>query len=719
MLTYVINTSENKTFDSDQLFKLVGYNKICWMNCALNELEKCADEICEKQTSLSADDFRIAILIDFYGFDRVMNAYGENGYVEEKGVDLSLYFPFLEAYVADHLFAPIRKKELIIQERHVFYIQNGKHDDFNIVSNELQQLQYVLEPDEDSVTDVVTIKVPKSQIIEENEKKKEEEFVSKVLADEERALLRKKFDEMQAGFESLGEKELKKRAEADVLKRQAIVDELEERELNEENSAEVYVDVPRKCYAKFNLYCTPAISLSFEMSDYPYTNEKGLCFEDFCRAFKQREVQRKDIKRHYYYASFGSGIAKAALDNLSLSLYLIKMYEREEVLKENESVVIQRIDPEHLKTLLITAWNKICSARAIAINNGSQYYDIKDYASKEFTVDKEIAKEEDRADIYNKARKEAGSMSVDALYQAICTMAKEDSNHFSEKDKKELDDMMTEYLMKRDSTTEEADENEFNVVKEDCDMIPQCPSYNDYEQAIATKKERIAQVLQSAISVDYQEKDYEEAKKKADEAYKEYAFAKKSVGKAYFADIGLWLLSMVIIMVPFLAIKNFNFTIGVIFLLTAIMLTGIYVISFIIRFLPLAKKMRKEKARLKNAYIDCKIKQSEALFNYKHRYSEELVQIEHLRYDLRNLTKLYHYNIAKNRNVEQHRNMLEVVENQLSGMLNNLGVEPTVVRYKDLAQEFNVNKSYMSNENRIYKIFSIEAIENLFANRGN
>ena len=61
--------------------------------------------------------------------------------------------------------------------------------------------------------------------------------------------------------------------------------------------------------------------------------------------------------------------------------------------------------------------------------------------------------------------------------------------------------------------------------------------------------------------------------------------------------------------------------------------------------------------------------------------------------------------------------MLEVVENHLSAMLNNLGVEPTVVRYKDLAQEFNVNKSYMSNENKIYKIFSIDAIENLFVNK--
>ena len=70
--------------------------------------------------------------------------------------------------------------------------------------------------------------------------------------------------------------------------------------------------------------------------------------------------------------------------------------------------------------------------------------------------------------------------------------------------------------------------------------------------------------------------------------------------------------------------------------------------------------------------------------------------------------------MAKNKNIEAHRQMLEVVENQLSAMLNNLGVEPVIVKYRDLDSEFNVNKSYMSTENRIYKIFSIETIEGLF-----
>ena len=45
MLTYVINTSENRTLDSDKLFDLAGYNKIKWLNCRLSEVRQCAEYI--------------------------------------------------------------------------------------------------------------------------------------------------------------------------------------------------------------------------------------------------------------------------------------------------------------------------------------------------------------------------------------------------------------------------------------------------------------------------------------------------------------------------------------------------------------------------------------------------------------------------------------------------------------------------------------------------
>ena len=102
MLTYVINTSENKTFDSDQLFNLVGYNKIRWLNCKFKDIGKCAKGIAENQNNLGADDFRVAIIVDFFGFDKIRSPYGKFGYNIDEGVDLSLYVPFMEAYVIDN-----------------------------------------------------------------------------------------------------------------------------------------------------------------------------------------------------------------------------------------------------------------------------------------------------------------------------------------------------------------------------------------------------------------------------------------------------------------------------------------------------------------------------------------------------------------------------------------------------------------------------------------
>ena len=56
MLTYVINTSENKIFDSNLLFELAGYNKIRWMHCSLDKVKECAIEICDKQNDQASSD---------------------------------------------------------------------------------------------------------------------------------------------------------------------------------------------------------------------------------------------------------------------------------------------------------------------------------------------------------------------------------------------------------------------------------------------------------------------------------------------------------------------------------------------------------------------------------------------------------------------------------------------------------------------------------------
>lgn len=716
MLTYVINTSENKTFDSDQLFKLVGYNKICWLNYGINELEKCAEEICEKQTVLGADDFRIAILVDFYGFDRVRSVYGSKGYSPiETGVDLSIYFPYIEAYIVDHLFSKIQRKELVVCERHVFYIQDGKHDGFNVLGNEERQLEFILEPKESSVTEVISVKVPRSELESKRKEQEEKEDIERGITEEER-------QSAIANYESRI-KEIAGLSEEQLIARQREIDKQRQTELDNadivESVEDVLIDVPEKRYSCFRLYCTKDLSLDFTMTDYPYTNKKGLSFHEFYLAFKQRGSQNNGIKRHHYYASFGNGIAKAAFDNLSLSLYLIKMYEREEIIKENSEFVIDSMDPEKLKSMLITSWNKICSARTIALNNGSEYYDIKSLV--DIKADKVAREKSAKAFSVAESRKTAHSdakkYSTEKIYQEICSITNESSDTFSERDKKELDKLMQNYLAKRDDTKESAAEYEFRAVRENCKTTPQCPSRNDYENVIAKKKADISELLTETISVEYINKDYTEYKEKADKAYNDYKTAKDCMGRSLVVDIGICLLSLIVMLVPFMITRVMAFGSMSVVVLTGLILTGLFILAYIIRILPLILKMKRAKRTLKTCYFDCRVKQDMAMYEYKRRYERDLIKIENLRYELRNITCLYKYNLAKNKNIEQHRQLLEIVENKLSAMLNNLGVEPVVVRYKNLEEEFDVNKSFMAKDNKIYKIFSIDAIEGLFGTK--
>ena len=83
MLTYVINTSENKTFECERLFSLVGYNKIRWKSCRLDEINKCAQEIYDSQNSITASRFQIAVIVDFVCFERQLVIEVDGGYHSE------------------------------------------------------------------------------------------------------------------------------------------------------------------------------------------------------------------------------------------------------------------------------------------------------------------------------------------------------------------------------------------------------------------------------------------------------------------------------------------------------------------------------------------------------------------------------------------------------------------------------------------------------------
>ena len=133
MLTYVINTSENKSFDSEKLFNLAGYSKIRWMSCTLDNIKTCAESIYEKQNVLGADLFRIAVIVDFYSFDRIRMPYGRRGFGQDYGVDLSLYMPYIEVFLLDNLVGYLEKKDLCSSDFEIYYIQNEKCEQYELL----------------------------------------------------------------------------------------------------------------------------------------------------------------------------------------------------------------------------------------------------------------------------------------------------------------------------------------------------------------------------------------------------------------------------------------------------------------------------------------------------------------------------------------------------------------------------------------------------------
>ncbi|MCQ2385567.1 MAG: hypothetical protein MJ078_02685, partial [Clostridia bacterium] len=71
MLTYLINTSENKTFDSALLFRLAGYDHIRWRQCSLEDIGQLAENIKIEMGGRGLhlhSPFRVVVLVDLYRY---------------------------------------------------------------------------------------------------------------------------------------------------------------------------------------------------------------------------------------------------------------------------------------------------------------------------------------------------------------------------------------------------------------------------------------------------------------------------------------------------------------------------------------------------------------------------------------------------------------------------------------------------------------------------
>lgn len=677
MLTYVINTSENKIFDSNLLFELAGYNKIRWMHCSLDKVKECAIEICDKQNVLGADAFRIAVIVDFYCFDRIRRPYGYSGYTEDSGVDLCLYYPYIETYLSDHLLSHLDRNNLHAATCEIYYIQNEKNDKYSNIANRKEQLRKIMKAVDFGGAE-----------IELPEEKKEPAHAGDV----------------EAGFTGQSGK----------TEQGAGKNEDEEK-------------TPEEKYPKFRLYCTPGVSLDFEVKDYPYCGGAEMTFSDFIREFEERYSGKRHIMCHSYVTAYGCGSAMAAFDTLALSLYLVHMYEREEDRRDSTDFEIDHLDPIALRNVLEKAWNKIHCAKELAQENKCEYYAL-DFEIANGKKKKEEYKEPDEKEELRKFRaavKPADlDFSSDDLYKKIVEYASRRMNEPSEADREELDGLMRGYLENRDGTREVGVQSEFEQL---CatgafKMQKQCPSKLQYDIVVEERQTKISEIFERTLKAEYLKTDYAEVYKEASEHYAEHKELMRRRSRWIIADIALFIIMVASILVPFhymQALKSGGVVYDIMrYIWTAVPFMALFVLCFIIIVITISIRLKRVRERLQLCLEICIAKHAFSMSALKRRYEKELPEIEKIRYEIRGIANLQEKNIEKNRNIRLHRETLENVENRLSAILNNLGVEPKPEKHEDLSDEFDAQKPINAPINSVYRIFSVEAIESMFPDKG-
>jgi hypothetical protein len=817
MLTYVINTSENKTFDSSTLFEITGYNKIRWMHCSLDEIQSQAELIFEKQNVLGAEDFRVAVIVDFYKFDRVRLPYGRHGFKEDSGVDLSIYMPYIEAYLMDNLVTYLEKKDLYSRDFEVYYVQNEKSERFDLFENASGQLEKILSGDEPSHTytseaqqarkaaklavkritkaktendypnmdeihcrptekwtslnmtwqgSKVVVSMPMSErwtvrdsepnehliycdgvhigniFIEENapaiKKLTNKSYTIgnvqlnydlRLVEDNSEYIYRYVFDFtftenghenrafIEINYDQIDEKALER------ILRDVLVSTTDDRSFDDK-----FTQINDVFYKSFTLYCSEDVKLKFNLTDYPYGAEE-MTFTQFWKAFCYRQSLRISLKRHYYIVPYGGGSSRAALDTLSLSLYLIRMYEREELSTDEGDMEVFHLDSEELREVLEDSWRKVNTAKVLAKSSEDvKFFALTQVESKnrgelpyEETAEEYISKQ---TYLIEKNYKERDNSPED-LYEKIGEITDRKLTELTDKNRRDFDEIMSKYLAKRDDTKEANAKEEFINLKSS-DMltkVDKCPSKEDYNHIIKEKQEYISKLFKRALSSEYIEVDYSEERKVADSAYKEYKNAKACLNRNLLGDLIFMILAVAAMIIPYIVFQLTSYSSPVfsstmLGLYMTAFFVGLFILAVIFQMLPLARKISKSKALLKKCYIDALAKESYAFSAIRRKYEKDLIDIEQQRYDMRQIKHIYETNIAKEKNIAHHREMLERLEDCLSGILNNLDVEPKFTILESLDGELDLSKPVQDKSNRIYHVFSIETIEKMFPKKG-
>lgn len=671
MLTYVINTSENKTFDSDLLFELVGYDKIRWMHSSLAKIEECAEEIFAKQNVIGAEDFRIVVLLDFYGYDLVRKPYQKEAGLVEAGI----YRPFLEVYLHEHLFDYFEKRNLPAEQKAIYYIQYGKYEQYRDLANAEEQAATIFGRPEEALA------------------------------------LRAKREAKGAEFHDPTAIPL------DEIKMEGGVARVKEA------PATADLECLKNKYSEFYLECTASTKLRFAADEYSAYQE--LTFVDFFRIISQRRNDYKDLATYSYeQKGIGGDDARAAYDSLNLSLYLVRLYEREEEPDFGEKVTVPTIKDTALKNVLERALRRVHSARTVALTNNCEYFKLELPADgKAFVRETD---EEVRGKVMGAAVKEADEISRTpaAEYTAICQYATHKQGFHTDDNKDEFNALFTTYLVSRDETRARDVESEFEEarVAGRLETTAQCPAELDYKNALKKKHAELEAVLSKALEAEYVEVDFKDELTKAEDAYKRYLRHKSRMTLSLIGDGIFLILTLLIMLIPYMALQlqhdPFSAEALALYGVAAGIFAGVFIFSFAVHFLPIWRLMKAAQKDLHNAFRECVIKHKVSFYRLKKRYEFELQLVEKIRYEIRAITALHQANARKEECVRLHRDMLERVEDCLRAILNKLRVRPVLSSDEDVADSIALTKPFRAPENKIYKVFSIEAIDEMFTQRG-
>ncbi len=660
MHTYVINTSENKVLDSDLLFELVGYDRISWMHCHLNEIDDCAKDIFIKQNVLTADDYRVVVLVDFFGFELVRLPYDK----DESKVETGIYRPCIEVYLHEHLFDFLAKKNLPADKCVIYYIQNGKYEKLDHIANAEEQTARIFRMTAEAealhaaaVAERVPTAVPE--------------------------------------FSALSEAEMAA---------------IEQRRASRENAT-----VPAARYDSFQMQCAGGIFLEFKAADYCYA--ENVTFHEFYNAILARRATETHVSIHNY-ATKGEGSARAAYDTLNLSLYLIRMYECGAPEPEGDNIEIARIERGALHEILATALDKVRAAGEMALESNCEYYQLYIPSSKRQTSD-EI--DGDALPLLTaEERRVAQTVPFEDAYRVVCEHSDGKRGEMSEAARATFDGIMDEYLERRDASRAQNIDAEFERKRKDGQLLTthSFPSKHDYHNAVETKEQELQTLLASALDAEYVEVDYTEERTRADDAYDRYKDAEACMTRNILGDVIFLVITLLAMIIPYAVLQypSEPFSVGALIMygIAAGIFVGIFAFSFFAHFLPVLRRKKAAKLAMQEAYIDVLRKNKKAFAKLQRRYHSELIRIEEIRYELREIAHLYQINCKKNENARSHRKMLEDVGDRLAGMLSNLGVHFRSNPDITVWDEFDLEKPFSAPENKVYKIFSIEAIERMF-----